>query len=87
MMTEIEPEIVQLVKPELQGNKKIIWEELSFPRSLQALYSACPSIPNSSIRRCLSEMRRDGYIKKNGKDHKGKRGVGKWQRVESKVSQ
>jgi len=62
---------IMLQLPELQGHKKLIWEELSFPRTLKTLYKVL-NIPKGSIRRCLYEMKRDGYIEKRNK----------WRRIE-----
>lgn len=53
----------------LQGHKKMIWEALATPitqqprpKSYRELIQVLPSIPPPSLRRCLSEMKRDGYL-------------------------
>lgn len=76
----------QMIKmlPKLQGHKGMIWEELYAPSSLRTLYVLFKDkISPSSIRRCLSEMRRDGYIIKTPfQEKKGTIGRGLWKRRE-----
>jgi len=54
-----------ILLPPLQGHKAIIWAALETPATLQRLYNMLPNIPKPSIRRNLSEMKRDRYIYKD----------------------
>ena len=83
-MSGLEQEIKAQSVPKLRGHKREIWEELSFPRSSVTLRNVLPKIPYASIRRCLSEMKRDGYITKDTRNEKRnitKESTRKWVRV------
>jgi len=61
----------------LQGHKAEIHKALDKPRGLHTLYRELKHIPQSSIRRNLSEMKYMGLVEKHP-DRKDLRGKAKW---------
>jgi hypothetical protein len=58
-----------ILLPKLQGHRKQIWDCLATPvtqkerpKTYKEICKACPNIPPPSIRRNLSEMKRDRYL-------------------------
>lgn len=83
-MSGLEQELKAQSVPKLSGHKREIWELLEKPKSSATLRNKLKKIPYDSIRRCLSEMKRDGYITKDTRNEKRlitKPSLRKWVRV------
>ena len=71
------------VMPTFQGHKLLIWEILEKPMTNAQIRKALPDIPYDSIRRCLSEMKRDGFLYKDTRnERRGMASRRKWSRSE-----